>query len=122
MRRGAAATTRSLAQQAVGADEIARSAEALARMVNSVATAMAEQATAATDMAGASAKQIKSVTTANRSHSEAAAALLQDLTELRRTAERQAGAARQTRTGSEDVVRQAGALTSTVGELAKKPH
>ena len=51
MRRGAAATSRAVAQQALSAEEIVKAADGLTRMVTTVAKSMAEQSTAATQIA-----------------------------------------------------------------------
>ena len=53
MRKGAATTSRAIAQQSAAADEIARAAEALGRIAGAITRAMAEQAGAAADIAKA---------------------------------------------------------------------
>ena len=50
MRRGAATTSRALAEQATAGEQVSKEAERLARMIAGVSRAMGEQATAATQI------------------------------------------------------------------------
>jgi methyl-accepting chemotaxis protein len=89
------------------------------------AKAMNEQSRAMRDMTSAAsntASQIKTITQANRGHSQSVAAVLGEVAEARRFTERHAGSLRETRSGTADLVRDAAALNSAVDALAKTSH
>jgi methyl-accepting chemotaxis protein len=72
--------------------------------------------------AATTARQIKTITAANRSHSQAVAALVGDITEIRRITERNASGVQGTRAGTADLLRSAQALASTVDDAVKKAN
>ena len=145
MRRGAATTSRALAEQTVAGDQISRAAVELQQMVSTVTKAMTEQtsgmkeiAAAAdgirvqteqtaralvdqsrvmrdmTDQAQSTTRQIKLITKANIDHSQAADSLLTSVAEIRRITDRNAAGVKQTRGGTDDLLKRAQALTAIV--------
>ena len=76
---------------------------------------VAEQARTMRDMSappGTRAKQIKLITGANVENSAAASALLTSVTEIRAVTDRNAGGVKQTRGGTDDLLRRARALVA----------
>ena len=67
-------------------------------------------------------RQIASITAANRAHSQSADTTLQDLLELRRVTERNAGGVRQTRESTANLLRYADELSAVVTDLSKQTH
>ena len=114
-----------MTEQATASADMAAAAVSMRQQSEQAAKALKEQARVMKDMTAAVAntsKQVRGITNANRAHSQAAGAALQDLIELRKVAERNAGGVRQTRASTDDLLRYAGALSAVVGDLTKKPH
>jgi methyl-accepting chemotaxis protein len=82
------------------------------------ARATAEQARTMKEMAGAAAstaRDVKSITQANRTQSASAAQLLSQVADIRRVTERNAEGVKQTRGGTAALLKQAEALTGIMG-------
>jgi methyl-accepting chemotaxis protein len=81
------------------------------------AKALTDQTKAMRDMlsfAQGMAKQIKLISTANVEHSSAASALLTSVSEIRQITDRNAAGVKQTRGGTDDLLRRAQALITLV--------
>jgi methyl-accepting chemotaxis protein len=89
------------------------------------AKALKEQTRAMRDMSGAAAgaaRQIKTITQANRSHSQSVTSVLADLAEVRRITERNTGGVRDTRNNTADLLRNAESLTTIMSDVTKSSH
>jgi methyl-accepting chemotaxis protein len=137
MRKGAASTSRALAEQVIAADQIAKSASSLSTMIASVNRAMASRRRGAAGErrderhaprvgaggAGAGradawaeghdvgdAKHVgadRLITTANRTHSTAAGRVLEQLRDIRKITDRNARDVHETRGNTAELVRHA---------------
>jgi len=91
-------------------------------------TASEQELSALPNMTPAIAKEVvakrpfASITAANRAHSQSADTALQDLLELRRVTERNAGGVRQTRESTANLLRYADELSAVVTDLSKQTH
>jgi methyl-accepting chemotaxis protein len=90
-------------------------AEQAARAVKAQARTMRDMITSAQSTA----KQIKLITKANAEHSTVSAALLRSVGEVREITNRNATGVKQTRGGTDDLLRRAQALTAMVERPAK---
>jgi methyl-accepting chemotaxis protein len=123
--RMSAQVSGAMVEQRTATAEIAKATASMRSEAEQTAKALKEQGRAMRDMTGAAtstARQIKSITAANRSHSQAVAGVVDDMGTIRRITERHAGGVKETRSGTADLVRNAQALSSMVTELAKNTH
>ena len=108
---------RAMAEQSTGAAQITGAVEGMRLQAEQMAKATAEQNKAVGDMNTAAnnvAKQSKLITRANREHSGVAEALLGQVAEVRRIADRNAAGVKETRGTTSRLRDQAKALTSIV--------
>jgi methyl-accepting chemotaxis protein len=94
----------------VQSDEAARAAAEQTRTMKEMARTVA-----------VTAKEIKSITQANRTHSAGATRLVSQLADIRRITERNADAVRQTRGGTADLLKHAEMLTGLVDSATPTP-
>ena len=97
--------------------EITSATDGMRTQSEQASRALADQSRTMREMTTAvqsTAKQIKLITTANVEHSTAASALLASLTEIRQVTQRNATGVKQTRGGTDDLLRRAQALGALV--------
>jgi len=110
--------TRAMVEQASNTSQITTATDAMKVQSEQAARASAEQTRTMKEMARAvagTAKEIKSITQANKTHSAGATRLVAQLAEIRRITERNVDGVRQTRGGTADLLKQAETLTGLVG-------
>jgi methyl-accepting chemotaxis protein len=93
--------------------EIASAADGMRAQSEQTSRALVDQSRTMREMTTAAqntAKQVKSITKANVEHSSAAASLLTSMGEIRKITDRNASGAKQTRGGTDDLMRRAQAL------------
>ena len=101
--------------------DIAGAAEGIRTQTEQAARALVDQSKAMREMAVAAqntAKQIKLVTKANIEQSAAAASLLTSVSEIRQITDRNAHGVKQTRGGTDDLLRRAQTLIALAGQPA----
>jgi methyl-accepting chemotaxis protein len=106
-----------MTEQAAGMTQIASAADGMRTQSEQVSRAVTDQSKAMREMTSAAqntARQIKLITKANLEHSTAAAALLTSVEEIRKITDRNASGVKQTRGGTDDLLRRAQALTALV--------
>jgi methyl-accepting chemotaxis protein len=114
-----------MVEQRAAAAEIAQAAGSMRTEADQTAKALKEQGRAMRDMTSAaadSARQIKTITQANRGHSQAVTSVLADMSEIRRIAERNVSGVTETRNGATDLLRSAQSLTDIMGDRSKTSH
>jgi methyl-accepting chemotaxis protein len=119
--RQIASVTRAMVEQTTTAGQVTTSTEAMKAQSDQVARASAEQTRTMKEMARAAAstaKDIKAITQANKTHSVGATRLVSQLAEIRRVTARNADGVRQTRGGTADLLKQAEMLTGLVDSAA----
>jgi methyl-accepting chemotaxis protein len=117
LRRNISGVTKAMAEQATAMQQISTASESMRVQADQASRALKEQTRTMREMTNATestAKQIKLITNANREHSTVSAALVETLGEVRRIAERNASGVKQTRGGTDDLVRRADAFVSRV--------
>jgi methyl-accepting chemotaxis protein len=111
--------------QRAAAAEVAQSAASMRVQADQTARALKEQTRAVRDISNAAdnaARQVKTITLANRGHSQAVVSVLGEVAEARRITERNAGGVKQTRDGTADLLRNAEALTTIVRDFVNTAH
>jgi methyl-accepting chemotaxis protein len=119
--RQAAAVNNAMAEQSNATTEITRAAEAIRRKTDETAKSLKEQARAMKDLVSATAsttKQIKLITQANTQHSQAAGALVNDISEIRTITDRNASGVKRTRSSTDELLRSAETLADIVHDLS----
>ena len=104
---------------------MATAAEGMRVQAEQASRAIKEQARTMRDMISAAqttAKQIKVITKANLEHSTVSNSLLRSVGEIRQITDRNASGVKQTRGGTEDVLRRAQALAALVEQPAHRPN
>jgi methyl-accepting chemotaxis protein len=106
---------KAMSEQAAAAVEMNGAVDSMRTQSEQAARAATEQARTMKDMARASnatARDIKLISAANNTHSQAAGRLASQVADIRRITERNAAGVKQTRGGTSDLLRQAEALSS----------
>jgi methyl-accepting chemotaxis protein len=117
LRRAVAGVTTALGEQTTALDQIAAATENVRRQTEQTGLALKEQTGAMKEITGVvqgTASRIASITRANRDHSTGARTLVAQLGDIRQITERNATGVRQTRSGTDDLVRRAQAFRATV--------
>ena len=118
--RQAVIVSRAMNEQGTAASEITRAAESMRRKADETAKGLREQAKAMKDLVTATAnttKQIKLITQSNAQHSQAAAALLKDMSEVKAITDRNATGVKRTRSSTGELLRSAETLAGIVHDL-----
>jgi methyl-accepting chemotaxis protein len=106
-----------MAEQAAAVAQTTTAAEDMRRQSEQAARALAEQSRTMKNISVAAAstsRQIHSITVANKEHAAGAKRLAERLKEVRDITDRNARGVKDTRGGTEDLLRQAAALTSAL--------
>jgi methyl-accepting chemotaxis protein len=103
--------------------QIATASESMRMQADQTARAVKEQARTMKEMTSASqntSKQIKSISHANKEQATVSGSLITALGEIRRITERNASGVKQTRGGTDDLVRRADALAALVARPTRR--
>jgi len=109
--------TKAVTEQTAGMKEIAAAADGIRTQTEQTARALVDQARVMRDMtdhAQMTSKQIKLITRANAEHSQAAQSLFTSVAEIRTITDRNAAGVKQTRGGTDDLLKRAQALIAIV--------
>jgi methyl-accepting chemotaxis protein len=120
-----AAVTKSMTEQSTGMQDIASAAEGMRVQSEKASRALFDQARTMREMTAAAqntAKQIKLITKANIEHSATAASLLTSMGEIRRITDRNASGVKQTRGGTDELMRRTKALLNLVQRPSNGRH
>jgi methyl-accepting chemotaxis protein len=105
--------------------EVARAADGMRVQSEQASRALGDQSRTMREMTAAAqntAKQIKGITRANLEHSAAASALLTSIGEIRRITDRNASGVKQTRGGTDDLMRRTQALLNLMERPSNGRH
>ena len=111
-----------MAEQSTASAQVTSAVENMRRQTEQASKALVEQARAIKDIHGAAqntARQIKAITKANTEHSGGSSRLLSQLRDIQVITERNANSAKQTRGGTDDLLRHAEALASELQKTAQ---
>jgi methyl-accepting chemotaxis protein len=112
-----AAVSQAMAEQGSAASQMAASVEQMRRESDQLARAMKEQSRTIKEMTDAAeniARQMELITRANRDHSTSSAAILEALTMIRQSTDRNVQGIAETRRSAEDLLQRAQSLITIV--------